>query len=147
EVGNIAVQARSLGLKQPLMGGDGWDSPKLLEIGKNAVQNCYFSNHYSPDSKDPRVVKFVGDFKKRNGGETPDALAAVAYDAAYIMVDAIRRAGDTDRAKIRDAIASTKDFAGVTGVITMGKDRNPVKPAVVLQVRGNKFEYVSTVKP
>jgi branched-chain amino acid transport system substrate-binding protein len=146
EVGNIAVQARSLGLKQPLLGGDGWDSPKLAEIGKDAVQGSYFSNHYSADSNDPRVKKFVADFQKRYK-ERPDALAAVAYDAANIMIDAIKRAGNTDRAKIRDAIAATKNFPGVTGNITIDQDRNAVKPAVILKVQGNKFEYVTTVKP
>jgi branched-chain amino acid transport system substrate-binding protein len=147
EVGNIAVQARSLGITQPMLGGDGWDSPKLHEIGKSAVEGSYFSNHYSPDSKDPKIVKFVSDYKKRYNGETPDAMAALGYDSAYVMIDAIKRAGVTDRDKIRDAIAATKGFVGVTGTISMGADRNPVKPAVVLQVRGNEFVYVSTVKP
>jgi len=147
EVGNIAVQARSLGMKQPLLGGDGWDSPKLVEIGKDAIQNCYFSSHYSPESKDPRVVEFVKAYKKEFGGESPNALAAVAYDAANILYDAIGRAGSTDAAKIRDAIASTKDFPGVTGNITIDKDRNAVKPAVVLQVHGKGYKYVTTVNP
>ncbi|HVF11377.1 MAG TPA: ABC transporter substrate-binding protein, partial [Abditibacteriaceae bacterium] len=127
EVGSIAKQARDLGLRQPLLGGDGWDSPKLTEIGGEAVQDCYFSTHYAPQSKDPRVVKFVADYKKRFN-EVPNALAAVAYDAARIMFDAIKRAGSTDRAKIRDAIAATKKFPGVTGSITIDKDRNAVKP-------------------
>jgi branched-chain amino acid transport system substrate-binding protein len=147
EVGNIAVQARSLGMKQPLMGGDGWGSPKLLEIGKSAVQNSYFSTHFSPDSKDPRVVTFVAAYKKRFNGETPDALAAVAYDATNLLYAAIQRAGSTDGKKIRDALAATKDFPGVTGNITLDKNRNAVKPAVILQVKGKKFEYVNTVQP
>jgi branched-chain amino acid transport system substrate-binding protein len=146
EVGNIAVQARSLGMKQPLMGGDGWDSPKLFAIGKDAIQGSYFSNHYSADSTDPRVVKFVADFQKRYN-ERPDALAAVGYDAALVMIDSIKRAGSTDRAKIRDAIAATKNYPGVTGTITIDKDRNAIKPAVILQVKGNKAVYVTTVKP
>ncbi|RYG71061.1 ABC transporter substrate-binding protein [bacterium] len=146
EVGNIAVQARRLGLNQVMMGGDGWDSPKLFEIGGKAVQGCYFSNHYSPQSKDPKVVKFVADYKKLYG-ETPDALAAVAYDAAYILSDAITRAGAPDRAKLRDALASTKEFAGVTGTISIDKDRNAIKPAVVLKAQGNEGVYVTTVKP
>ncbi len=147
EVGNIAVQARSLGMKQPLMGGDGWDSPKLVEIGKDAVQGCYFSTHFSPGSNDPRVVNFVAAYKKRFNGETPGALAAVAYDAANLLYAAIERAGSTDGPKIRDALASTKDFPGVTGNITIDKDRNAVKPAVILQVKGKTFEYVNTVQP
>ncbi len=146
EVGNIALQAKSLGMKQPLLGGDGWDSPKLAEIGKGAVQGAYFSTHYSPESKDPRVVKFVADFKKKYS-ETPDALAAVAYDAAKILFAAIKSAGGTDRDKIRDAIAATKNFPGVTGDITLDADRNAIKPAVILQVAGKSYKYVTTVKP
>lgn len=146
DAGNIAIQARSLGMKQPLLGGDGWDSEKLTAIGKGAVQGSYFSSHYSPESKDPRVIKFVADYKKRYS-VTPDSLAACAYDAAKLMCDAIERAGSTDRAKIRDAIAATKNFPGVTGNITIDDKRNAVKPAVMLQVKGNEFKYVATVNP
>lgn len=146
EVGNIAVQARRLGLKQVMMGGDGWDSPKLFEIGKTAVEGSYFSNHYSAQSKDPRVVKFVTNYKKIYG-EVPDALAAVAYDAAYIVADAIERAGVPDRAKLRDALASTKNFPGVTGNISMDENRDAIKPAVVLKIVGKEGIYVSTVNP
>ncbi len=141
EIGNIAVQARSLGMDQTLLGSDGWDSPKLFEIGKRAVDNSYFSNHYSPDSKDPKVVKFVADYKAKYK-ETPDALAAVAYDAAYIMFDAITRAGETDRGKIRDALAATKDFDGVTGKISMNKDRNADKELVIIKIADGKTEVV-----
>jgi branched-chain amino acid transport system substrate-binding protein len=146
QVGSIAKQARELGMQQPLLGGDGWDSPDLVKIGGDALQNCYFSTHYAPQSKDLRVVKFVADYRKRYNA-TPDALAAVAYDAARIMVDAIKHAGSTDRAKIRDAIAATKNFPGVTGNITIDKDRNAVKPLVMVQVKGNEFVYKTTVNP
>ena len=141
EVGNIAVQARSLGMNQTLMGSDGWDSPKLFDIGKSAVDNSYFSNHYSPEDTNPKVVKFVTDYKTKYG-ETPDALAAVAYDAAYIMFDAIKRAGSTDRAKLRDALAQTKDFDGVTGKISMDKDRNADKKLVIIKIENGKTVVV-----
>ncbi len=152
EVGAIASQARQLGMKQPFLGGDGWDSPKLTEIGKDAVQGAYFSTHYSPESDDPRVQKYGADYKKKFNGQTPDAMSAVAYDAANIVFAAIEKANatqpnDADRAKIRDAIAATKNFPGVTGDITIDKNRNAVKPAVILQVKGNKFTYLTTVKP
>lgn len=152
EVGAIASQARQLGMKQPFLGGDGWDSPKLTEIGKDAVQGAYFSTHYSPESDDPRVQKFGADYKKMFNGQTPDAMSAVAYDATNIVFAAIEKANATepneaDRAKIRDALAATKNFPGVTGDITIDKDRNAVKPLVILQVKGNKFAYVTTVKP
>ena len=145
EVANIAVQARSLGIDVPLLGGDGWDSPKLFEIGGKAVNNCYLSNHYSPENKDPKVVKFVTDYRKKFG-ETPDALAAVAYDAAYIMFDAIKRSGGTDRAKLRDALAATKDFDGVTGSISMDADRNAQKPIVILKVQDGKQNFVKEIE-
>lgn len=141
EVGNIAVQARSLGMNQTLMGSDGWDSPKLFDIGKSAVNNSYFSNHYSPEDKNPKVVKFVADYKQKYG-ETPDALAAVAYDAAYIMFDAITRSGGTDRAKLRDALAATKDFDGVTGKISIDKDRNAEKKLVIIKIQNGKTVVV-----
>ncbi len=144
EVGNIAVQARSLGIDVPLLGGDGWDSPKLFEIGGKAVNGCYASNHYSPENQDPKVAKFVADYKKKYG-ETPDALAAVAYDAAYIMFDAIKRSGGTDRAKLRDALASTKNFDGVTGKTSIDKDRNAQKPIVILKIQDGKQNFVKEI--
>jgi branched-chain amino acid transport system substrate-binding protein len=144
EVGNIAKQAQRLGIKQPMLGCDGWDSEKLYEIGGNAIQGYYYSNHYSPQNKAPRVVKFVEDYRKRFK-KTPDALAAVAYDAAYILSDAIKRAGSPDRAKLRDALAATKNFEGVTGNISMDKNRDAVKPLVVLKVNGKQSDYVTTI--
>ncbi len=144
--GAIAGQARNLGLNQPLLGGDGWDSPKIFDIGKAAVNNTYFTNHYAPMDKNPVVAKFVTGYREKFG-ETPDALAACAYDAAYIMADAIKRAGGTDRDKIRDALASTKGFVGVTGTISINKDHNVTKPLAVLKIAGGKQEFVTVVSP
>ena len=146
EVGTIARQARELGIAAPLLGGDGWDSPKLWEIGGEALNGSYFSNHYSTDDPSPVVQKFVTEYKKKYGA-LPDALAALGYDAAKILVDAISRAGSTEGAKVRDALAATKDFQGVTGTITINKDRNAVKPAVILKVENGKFNLVETIKP
>ena len=146
EVGTIARQARELGITVPLLGGDGWDSPKLWEIGGEALNGCYFSNHYSVDDPSPLVQKFVGDYKARFN-EVPDALAALGYDAAKIIADAMTRAGTTDGPKVRDALAATKDFSGVTGKITINADRNAIKPAVVLKVENGKFVFVETVTP
>jgi branched-chain amino acid transport system substrate-binding protein len=146
EVGVIARQARELGLKVPLLGGDGWDSEKLYELGGSAIQGSYFSNHYSPDNPDPRIQKFVSDYKAANGG-VPDALAALAYDAANVAVDALKRAPDTSGKAIRDALAETKGFPGIAGAITLDEKRNAVKPAVVLKVGDGKSEYVTTVNP
>lgn len=152
EVSLIALQARQLGMKQKLLGGDAWDSPKLVEIGKGAMQGGYFSTHYVPESKEPRVQKFVAAYKKKYKGETPDSLAAMGYDAANMLVAAMKTSGvttanETSRKKLRDALAQTSKFPGVTGDITMNQDRNAVKPAVMLQVKGQKFTYVSTVQP
>jgi branched-chain amino acid transport system substrate-binding protein len=146
EVGTIARQAKELGLKAPLLGGDGWDSPKLTEIGGEAINGSYFSNHYSVDDPSPRIQKFVADYKKKFG-IIPDGLAALGYDAAKILLDAMTRAGSSDGAKVRDQLAVTQGFEGVTGTITIDKDRNPVKPAVVLKIEGGKFTYVETIKP
>jgi branched-chain amino acid transport system substrate-binding protein len=146
EVGTIARQARELGLTVPLLGGDGWDSPRLFEIGGDALNGCFISNHYSVDDPSPTIQKFVSEYKARYK-QVPDALAALGYDAAKILADAISRAGSTDGGKIREALTVTKDFSGVTGQITIDKDRNAVKPAVVLKIDNGKFVYVETVKP
>jgi branched-chain amino acid transport system substrate-binding protein len=146
EVGLIARQARRLGLAVPLMGGDGWDSPKLVEIGGEALNNTYYSNHYSVSDPSPAIQNFVSQYKAKYG-EVPDALAALGFDAANILFDAIRRANSTAPAQIRDAIAQTKDYPGVTGKITIDQDRNAVKPAVVLRVREGKLEFVETIAP
>jgi len=146
EVGLIARQAKKLGLNATLMGGDGWDSPKLIEIGGEALNGTYFSNHYSVDDPSPAIRKFVDDYKARFN-EVPDALAALAYDAANILFEAMRKANSTEGPKLRDAIAQTTDFPGVTGKITIDKDRNSVKPAVVLQVKDGKLAFVETITP
>jgi len=146
EVGLVVRQARKLGLNIPFMGGDGWDSPSLVQIGGDAVNGSYYSNHFSVSDPSPKIQKFVADYKARYS-VTPDALAGLGYDAASVLFDAIKRANSTDGAKVRDAIASTKDFDGITGKITIDKDRNAVKPAVVLEVKDGKLQYVETITP
>jgi len=146
EVGLVVRQAHKLGLNVPFLGGDGWDSPKLIEIGGEAVNGSYYSNHFSVDDPNPKIQKFVSAYKARHSA-TPDALAGLGYDAASVLFDAIKRANSTDGAKVRDAIASTKDFDGITGKITIDKDRNAVKPAVVLQVKDGKLQFVETITP
>jgi branched-chain amino acid transport system substrate-binding protein len=146
DAGLIARQAGSLGLKAVLLGADGWDSPKLVEIGGAAMEGAYFSNHYSVDDPSPAVRGFVAAYKRAYAVE-PDSIAALSYDAARVLFDAIRRAGSTDGKRLRDALAETKDFPGVTGTITMDEDRNPVKPAVVLKVEGGRFRFAASVSP
>ena len=146
EVGLIALQARQLGITVPVFGGDGWESSSLVPIGKQALEGCYFSTHFSPEDASPAVQTFVKEFKAKFN-ETPDAMAALGYDSAMIRADAIKRAGTTDGAKVRDALAATKDFAGVTGKITIDADRNASKPAVILTITNGQFKYVQTVSP
>lgn len=146
DVGLIAQQARQLGIKAPFLGGDGWDSPKLYEIGKEAINGGYFSNHYTTESTDPKVVEFIAKFKAKFN-ETPDGLAAMGYDAAIILIAAMERASELTPKAIRDELAKTKDFAAVTGKITINEERNAVKPAVVVKVDGVNNRYVTTVNP
>ena len=146
EAGLIAKQARSLGIKVPLMGGDGWDSPKLSEIGGSAVDGCYFSTHFSPQDKNPKVQDFVKKYHEKFNA-MPDGMAPLGYDAMMILADAIKTAGGTDAAKIRDALTNVKDYEGVTGKITIDSKRNANKSAVVLKVNGKQNDYVATIAP
>jgi branched-chain amino acid transport system substrate-binding protein len=146
EVGTIVHQARELGITVPFLGSDGWDSPKLWEIGGAALNGCYFSNHYATDDPNPVVQKFVNDYKAKYG-QLPDALAALAYDAARILAAAIEKAGSTDGAKVRDQIAATKDFDGVTGIISLNAERNAVKTAVIVKVENGKYLLTESIKP
>jgi len=146
EVGVIAKQAKQLGINQPLLGGDGWDAPQLFQLGGDALNGDYISNHYSVEDPSPAIQKFVGDFNSRYNIK-PDALAALGYDAMRVLADAIKRAATTNGPKLRDAIAATKDFPGVTGVISINGERNAVKPAVVLKLQDGKYIYQETIKP
>ncbi|MBV9210596.1 MAG: ABC transporter substrate-binding protein [Acidobacteria bacterium] len=149
QVGVIAKQARELGIQKPLLGGDGWDAPQLWDLGGEALANSYISNHYSIDDPSPAIQKFVAAYRSRYNGLAPDAIAALGYDAMNVLADSIKRSGSTDPVKLRDAIAQTKNFAGVTGNITLNDKRNAVKPAVVLKLEpaGHKFMYVETIQP
>jgi len=146
EVGVIAKQAKQLGITQPLLGGDGWDAPQLFELGGEALNGDFISNHYSVEDPSPVIQKFVADFKSRYS-IAPDALAALGYDAMRVLADSLKRAGTTNGPKLRDAIAATKDFSGITGVISINSERNAVKSAVVLKIQNGKFEYQETIKP
>ena len=134
DVGLIAKQARDKGITVPLVGGDGWDSTQLYAIGGTALIGSYFTNHYSPYDTDPNVKKFVDGYKAKYGS-IPDALAATAYDAAHIMFDAIKRSTSLDGPAIRDALAATKDYPGVTGTVTFNANRDAVKPIVMIEIK------------
>jgi branched-chain amino acid transport system substrate-binding protein len=134
DVGLIAKQARDKGITVPLIGGDGWDSEQLYKIGGTALNGSYFTNHYSPFDTEPKVVKFVNDYKSRYNS-TPDALAATAYDAANIMFDAIKRSKSLSGQDIRDALQATNAFPGVTGTVTFNQQRDAVKPIVMIEIK------------
>jgi branched-chain amino acid transport system substrate-binding protein len=147
EVGKIAKQARELGITQALLGTDGWDDPKLVEIaGAAALNNGFFSNHYSPQDTDPNVVKFVEAYKKEYGQE-PSALAALGYDSAPMLIDAIKRAGSDDPAKIRDALEQTKGLQVSTGIISLDANHNPIKSAVVIEMKDGKQVFKEKINP
>ena len=148
EVGIIAKQARELGMTQPLLGGDGWDSPELWKLGGAALKPAYISNHYSADNPAPEIQNFVKAYQAKFG-VAPDSLAALAYDSAKVLADAIKRAGSTESTALKNAINATKDFPGVTGKITLDASRNAVKPAVVLELNpaASKFDFKETIYP
>lgn len=147
DVALICIQAKQLGISIPFLGGDGWESPTLIEIGKEAVEGHYFSTHYSADAGTPKVQNFVESYKKEYQGKVPDAMAALGYDSAMFLADAIKRANSTEPGKIREALAATKEFEGVTGKMAINAQRDAVKSAVILQVAGGKFKFVETVNP
>ena len=146
EAALICKQARELGLTVPLLGTDGWESPELIAIGGQAVEGCYLGTHYSPENHSPAVAAFNARFQHRWGGAS-NALSALGYDAARLLVDALQRAGTTDSAKLRDALADTRNLPGVTGRITFDAQRNPTKSAVVLTVKNGRFTFVQDVNP
>lgn len=146
EVPLQAQQAHKLGLNAKIIGSDSWDSPKLLELGAADLEGSYFSNHYSPDVDKPEVKEFVKKYQAKFG-QVPDAAAALTYDAAKLLFAAIEKAGKADRKAVRDALAATRGFKAVTGVLTYNGGGDPVKSAVIVKIENGKFVYHSTVNP
>jgi len=148
DVAPIVVQGRDLGIRVPFIGGDGWESPKLMEIGGKALEGCMYSNHYHSDDPAPLIHDFVQKYKQRFGAK-PDSIAALAYDSARVLADAMRRAGPNfDSKSLRDALAATSNFAGVTGTITFGPDRNPIgKKVVIEEIKNGQLTLKSTIYP
>jgi branched-chain amino acid transport system substrate-binding protein len=147
EGGNIAIQARKLGIAAPLIGGDGWDSSQLAAIGKDAIEGAYYSNHYSHQEDRAAVKKFVEAYKTANKGENPDGLAALGYDAAGLLFDAMKRSPSLAGKDLAKAIAETKQYPGVTGDISMDANRDAVKPAVIVKMQGGEPVYVKRIYP
>ena len=148
EVGLILKQARELGLNVPFMGGDGWDSPKLVELGgKSALNNTYITNHYSSSDSDPKVQDFVKAFKAAYNGKSPDAFNALGYDSAYFLADAIKRAGSSDPVKIQKALAETESLSLVSGTLKLDKNHDPIKSAVILEYKDGEQVFKTKVNP
>ena len=166
EVGLIARKARELGITVPLLGGDGWESEKLLEIGGEALNGAYYSNHWALDLPDPRLQEFLKTYRAKFNSD-PDAIGGLAYDASRVLFTALEKLATDDPAsfkalgsskagtperkaalgKLRDLIAATSNYAGVTGTITLDANRNASKPAVVIEVKGGKKVYNTTINP
>jgi branched-chain amino acid transport system substrate-binding protein len=147
EAALICIQARSLGLEVPVIGGDGWEAPQLTELGGKAVEGTYYSTYFSADNTAPEVQSFVQRYQARWNGEKPEAVSALGYDALRLIADAIRQIGTTDGAKLRDAIAATKNYPGVTGKTTIDEHRNSSKAAVMLIVRNGHSEFFEAITP
>ena len=146
EAGLIARQKKTLGVGGTLLGGDGWDSPRLVEIGGEAIDGAYFGNHYSSDDPDPDVARFVSAYKGRFG-LVPDSIAALSYDSARLLFDAMRRAGSTDGPRVAAQLSSTRSFRGVGGTLSMDAHRNPVKSVVILRVVGGRYAFAQRIEP
>ncbi|SFC53261.1 amino acid/amide ABC transporter substrate-binding protein, HAAT family [Bacillus sp. OV322] len=147
EVGLILKQARQAGIEVPFMGGDGWDSPKLTEIaGADPLKNTFITNHYSAGDKDKKVQEFVSAYHKKYN-QDPDAFAALGYDTAYFLADAIKRSKDASPEKIKKALEETKDLSLVSGKLTLDKEHNPIKSAVILKYVDGKQTYETKVNP
>lgn len=147
EVGLIIRQARELGIDVPILGGDGYESPKLTELaGKEALNKVYYTTAYSSQDTDPNVVKFKKAYKAKYGKE-PDAFGALGYDLGYFLADGLKRAGEADREKLKNALAEAKDFKGVTGTFSMDENHNPVKSVTVIEMKNGEPTFLKKLNP
>ncbi len=146
EVALIVKQGRQIGLTMPFIGCDGWANQALLTIGGKAVDGCFFTNHFSPDDQSPIVKSFVAQYQAKYG-ELPDTFSALGYDAARLLADAIQRAGSLESQAVRDTLAQTAGFQGVTGQISLDTNRNASKPGLIVTVKAGKFEIAEKIAP
>ena len=144
----VIKQAKQLGITAPFIGGDTWETPDFLTIGKDAVEGATFSTFFAtekPITKESEV--FLTEYRKANDGKEPAAVTALAYDAYIILLDAIKRVGSADSVKLRDELAKTKDFQGAAGVINFDENRDAVKSAVIKEVKDGKFTFKEVIQP
>lgn len=147
EAALICLQARALGIDVPFIGGDGWEAPQLIELGRKAVEGTYYSTYFSAENDAPEVRAFVKKFSARWTKEIPEAVSALGYDAVYLIAAAMAKAGTTAGPTLRDAIAATKNFPGVTGQTTIDEKRNSAKAAVMLTVKNGRSQFFEAVTP
>ncbi len=144
EAGLIIKQARAMDIDVPILGADGFDSPELVNLaGEDALNDVYFSNHYSPLDESSVVVDFIESFKKKYNKE-PDAFSALGYDLAYFVADGIKRAESLTGEAVKDALEATKDFEGVTGSFSIDENHDPVKALIIIELQNGK--QVSTIR-
>jgi len=143
----MAKQARDLGITAPILTGDGAQAPELIQIGGKAVEGMYLTGHFNADAVTTKLGKDFVAFYKKKANKEPDAFTALGADAYFILMDAIQRAGTTKGSEVRKALASTKNFQGISGNINIGEDGNAVKSVVINQVKDGKFVYATTVNP
>jgi branched-chain amino acid transport system substrate-binding protein len=149
DIGLIVKQMRQAGVTQPIVGGDGYDTPLLVQVGGEASNDVYFTTHaYMATDSTPAIQKFYTDYKTAYGTEPENAFAALGYDTLGLIADAIKRAGSEDPKAIRDAIAATQGYAGVTGTITFPPDvRVPAKSVAMIGVKDQKLFLAEEVTP
>ena len=144
----VIKQARQLGITAPFIGGDTWETPEFIQIGKEAVEGATFSTFFATEKPITKESdKFLIAYRKEYNGKEPAAVAALGYDAYIIIIDAINRVGSVDSVKLRDELAKTKDFQGAAGVINFDENRNAVKNAVIKEVKNGKFTFKEVIEP
>lgn len=143
----IAQQARSLGITAQFVGSDAWSSPELIKLGGADIEGSYFCNHYSTQIATPIAQKFMTDYQAKYG-QAPDDVAALTYDAFGLLIQAVKDAGKLDRQAVRDALAKIPKYDGVTGTMQfVPGSGDPIKSAVILQIKGGKFVWVANAQP
>jgi branched-chain amino acid transport system substrate-binding protein len=148
KAGIVVKQIRDKGITTPIISGDGFDTPELINMGGvPQTNNVFFSTHVSLENPDPQIQNFIKAYKQKTGNDPENAFAALGYDTMYLIADAIKRAGSTDSKAIRDALVATKDLKLVTGAVTYGDSHVPTKSITILGVENGKFVFKDTVLP
>ena len=144
----VIKQARQLGIKTPIIGGDAWEAPEFTEIGGDAVEGVVFSTFFASEKPiTTESTKLIDAYRAEYSGKDPAAVTALGYDAYLILIRAIEAAGAADSVKIQQALVATKDFQGAAGVVNFDENRNAIKSAVIKTVKDGKFTFMDVVEP